>query len=103
MIDDAAIDADVQERNRLRQEASLPLLDTEGERARLRKVALDREYQAACQAHRPLFEAIRAETEAEVGLSASTGWITRLGIHTLAKGRFEAKLAAEFGIVRLST
>jgi hypothetical protein len=100
MIDETAIEAEIVSRNRLRQQSGLPSLNADAERARLRAVAVRREYEAACRDHWPLFEAIRAETEAEAGLSPSTGWISRLGIHALVRRRFEARLAREFGIAR---
>lgn len=96
MIDGAAILVDLADRNTLRLEHGLPLLDVEAEYARLIFIEHQREYHAVCDQHAAEFEAIRLQVLGD--RSPPDTWLGRWALGNRARSRFTAYMAERYGI-----
>jgi len=76
----------VDERNQLRMEVGLPLLDIEVERARLQGIELDAAFEQYYQAHRFRF----ADKWGDVRL----GWLSRAGLWARARRQLRSEFEA---------
>jgi hypothetical protein len=79
----------IDERNRCRVEAGLPLLDEEAEAARLAAVQRDAAFEQYYRDHRSRFAHIWADT--------SRGWLSRAGLWAQARRQLRSEFEATIG------
>lgn len=99
-MDKVAIFKEITERNALRKQAQLPLLDVRTEFDHACAVALEAEWRAFCAAMQADIDRIRAEVIAERGGRPVQNWIDNIGVTHKVDQRFEAYAAIHYGVQR---
>jgi hypothetical protein len=103
MVDKAALFTEITERNRLRREAQLPLLDVRAELEHAMAVAALDEYNAFCDQHQDKLQAFRDEVLSEHRAKNPEFGATRMGmwmVGTVALRRFEAWIKQTYGVTK---
>ena len=95
-MDTVAIFKEITERNALRKQAQLPLLDVRAEFAHACWVARQAEWQAFCTEKQADIERIRAEVIAERGRPQNM--VDNIGFTYRVERRFEAYAAIHYGV-----
>lgn len=97
-MDTVAIFREITERNALRRQAQLPLLDTRAEFNHACAVARQAEWQAFCASKSADIERIQAEVIAERGGRPPQNSIDDIGFRLRWQRRFEAYAAIHYGV-----